>query len=184
MNLFNHLMFLTDGPFTPDDFRDKMFPDGIWGFVTQILVLIVMIIIIFFLLYKPVKKMLDQRAAHVEENIKQAEITRQEMNEKLADADRKVAEEREKAQLMIKETLEQSEKARQEMIKEAKAEAAKEKAIALEEIEMAKREALDEIHEEIVEVALDASKKVLEREINEADNQKLIEDFIKDVDKR
>jgi len=70
---------------------------------------------------------------------------------------------------------------RQQMLTEAKLEVEKERARALSEIELAKTEALDEIHQEIVEVALDASKKVLEREVSEKDNRRIIEDFIKEV---
>ena len=51
------------------------------------------------------------------------------------------------------------------------------------EIAKSKEKALDDIHNEIVNVALDASKAILNREINEEDNSRLIEDFIKEVDK-
>ena len=63
-------------------------------------------------------------------------------------------------------------KAREEEVKKAKEEIAQ-------EIEASK----DEVHKEIVSVALDASKKVLSREVNSKDNEKLIDDFIKDLDK-
>ena len=43
-------------------------------------------------------------------------------------------------------------------------------------------QALEDIHNEIVNVALDASKAILRREINEEDNSKLVEEFIKEVD--
>ena len=103
------------------------------------------------------------------------------MEEKLSAAEKEVESERLKAQAMIKETIESSEKMRQQMLTEAKLEVEKERARALSEIELAKTEALDEIHQEIVEVALDASKKVLEREVSEKDNRRIIEDFIKEV---
>ena len=52
---------------------------------------------------------------------------------------------------------------------------------AQEDIEKAKQEALTDVHNEIVNVALEASKEILQREINEKDNSKLVEDFIKEV---
>lgn len=125
--------------------------------------------------------MLNTRAEHVRENIQAAEISKKEMEEKLSAAEKEVESERLKAQAMIKETIESSEKMRQQMLTEAKLEVEKERARALSEIELAKTEALDEIHQEIVEVALDASKKVLEREVSEKDNRRIIEDFIKEV---
>lgn len=161
--------------------RNKIFPSGIWPFVVQFAVLIVIILIIVYLFYKPIKKMLNTRAEHVRENIQAAEISKKEMEEKLSAAEKEVESERLKAQAMIKETIESSEKMRQQMLTEAKLEVEKERARALSEIELAKTEALDEIHQEIVEVALDASKKVLEREVSEKDNRRIIEDFIKEV---
>ena len=158
--LFNNA-FLTDVPFGPEDFRNKIFPSGIWPFVVQFAVLIVIIVIIVYLFYKPIKKMLNTRAEHVRENIQAAEISKKEMEEKLSAAEKEVESERLKAQAMIKETIESSEKMRQQMLTEAKLEVEKERARALSEIELAKTEALDEIHQEIVEVALDASKKFL-----------------------
>lgn len=178
--LFNNA-FLTDVPFGPEDFRNKIFPSGIWPFVVQFAVLIVIILIIVYLFYKPIKKMLNTRAEHVRENIQAAEISKKEMEEKLSAAEKEVESKRLKAQAMIKETIESSEKMRQQMLTEAKLEVEKERARALSEIELAKTEALDEIHQEIVEVALDASKKVLEREVSEKDNRRIIEDFIKEV---
>jgi len=45
------------GPFTAEDFVDKLFPSGfLWGAVTQILAFLVLILIVWKLLYNPVKK--------------------------------------------------------------------------------------------------------------------------------
>lgn len=172
---------LSESPFTREDFINKIFPNGIWGFVVQILTLIVMILIVVFFLYKPIKKLLAERAAHVEKNIKAAETAKEEMNLKLLEADERVEREKQKAEQMVKETLAQSEQARLKILEEAKEAAAKEKALAMQEIELAKQDARDAIHNEIVEVALGASKKVLKREVTSEDNKKLIDDFIKDV---
>ena len=59
------------------------------------------------------------------------------------------------------------------------AQAKKEK--ALRDIEKQKLEAQEDIHREIVDVALLAAQKIVEREIDENDNTRLVEDFIKEV---
>ena len=57
------------------------------------------------------------------------------------------------------------------------------KADAEQDIIRSREEALDEIHDEIVSVALSATSEVLKREINEKDNARIVDDFIKDMDK-
>ena len=39
----------------------------------------------------------------------------------------------------------------------------------------------DEIHQEMVDIALLASEKILEREVSSSDNQKRVDSFIKDI---
>ena len=49
------------------------------------------------------------------------------------------------------------------------------------EIESAKRESLEDIRKEIIDVAMLAAEKVVEREIDAKDNKKFLDNFVKDV---
>ena len=57
------------------------------------------------------------------------------------------------------------------------------KSLAEEDIARSKEEAKEEIRQEMVSVALAASEEVLKREVNEKDNARIVENFIKDMDK-
>ena len=48
---------------------------------------------------------------------------------------------------------------------------------------MSKKQAQDDINKSIIEVALKASEKVLEREVDSKDNEKLICDFLEEMNK-
>ena len=50
-----------------------------------------------------------------------------------------------------------------------------------EEIEREKQAAVEDIKKQIVDVALQASEVVLNREVNQDDNTRLVNDFIKDI---
>ena len=52
------------------------------------------------------------------------------------------------------------------------------KKVAEQDIERSKQEALDDIHKEMVEVALLTSSEILKREVNDEDNARLAEEFI------
>lgn len=56
------------------------------------------------------------------------------------------------------------------------------KELLAKEIEQEKIKAKEEIRKEIVNVALDASKAILEREVTKSDNDKIVDDFIKEVE--
>lgn len=70
---------------------------------------------------------------------------------------------------------------RKEILLKAEEEAQAKKDKALRDIEKQRLEAKEDIHREIVGVALLAAQKIVEREIDEKDNTRLVEDFIKDV---
>ena len=64
------------------------------------------------------------------------------------------------------------------MISEAKEEVKEMKLAAQDDIEQAKVDALNDIRNEMVNVALSASKEILKREVDSQDNARLAEDFI------
>ena len=67
------------------------------------------------------------------------------------------------------------------MIKDAETEAHDIKVRAEADIEQEKKKAVNEAKDEISSLALDIAGKVVEKEINEADHRKLIDDFISKV---
>lgn len=174
---------LTNAPFTSEDFINKLLPNGIWPFVVQMAVLLVLIFVIYKFLYNPVHSFLEKRAQYVEENIRAAETAKVAMATKLREAEEKAMEEQRKSQDFVRQAKADTEIIRARILEEAQKEAEREKERALEEIEYAKAQALKEVHEEIVSVAFAASKQVIQREINEEDNRRLIDEFVKEVRK-
>lgn len=167
---------------TSESFTSKLIPN--WpSFVTQLAALVVLIIVVIVFAYKPVKKILKKRQDHIEENIKEAEKSKLVWQEN---------------ELKSKETVLASERTAADIVAEAKKAAEKEKAAILEttqlevnkmksdaenDIARMEEEAQEQIKKEIVNVALDASKELLGREVSSKDNVRLVEDFIEEVKK-
>lgn len=171
-----------DGAISKDDFITKLFPN-VWDALATFLAFVILLLVAFYFGYKPVKKLIKKRGDYVEGKIKEADDKEKQANEKLLEAETKVKQSNVEAMAIVEKAKEdalvekerialEAKKAREEEVKKAKEEIAQ-------EIEASK----DEVHKEIVSVALDASKKVLSREVNSKDNEKLIDDFIKDLDK-
>ena len=165
-----------------DDFITKLFPN-VWDALATFLAFLVLVLVAFWFGYKPVKKLIKKRGDYVEGQIKEADEKNKQAKENL-----------EKSNQMVKdsnvEAMEIIEKAKEDALKEKERIALEAKQVREEEVKKAKEQiaqeieaSKDEVHKEIVSVALDASKKVLSREVNSKDNEKLIDDFIKDLDK-
>ena len=157
--------------------------NGWTSFLVQFLALVIMVIVVFFVAYKPVKKMLAKRADYVETNIRDSEMAKAEAEKNIsASEERLIASKKEAAEIVATARL-TAEKNQKEMIEQTQQEINKMKALAEEDIARSKEEAKEEIRQEMVSVALAASEEVLKREVNEKDNARIIEDFIKDIDK-
>ena len=166
---------------TSESFVNKLIPN--WpSFVTQLGALIVLITVVIIFAYKPVKKILKKRQDYIDENIKEAEKSKATWQEN---------------ELKSKETVLASERTAADIVAEAKIDAQKERQVILdntqEEVNRMKRdaendiarmevEAQESIRKEIVNVALDASKELLGREVSSKDNDRLLKEFIEELD--
>ena len=157
--------------------KDKLIPD-LFSFVIQLSSFIVLLLVVFFVAYKPVKKMLQKRADHIEDEIKQAEENHALALEQTSEAKQILAESKTQASEIIADATKQGEKQYALMIEEAAEDVKEMKRNAEKDIERAKQEALQDIHDEMVNVALSASKEILKREVSSEDNTRLAEDFI------
>ena len=71
---------------------------------------------------------------------------------------------------------------KENILKEANQEANKVKTNAYKAIEEEKSKAKQEIKEDIVDVAFTMTSKLLEREVRDEDNKKIVDDFVKELD--
>lgn len=169
-------------PFEQEDFLHYLFPNP-WDALAIFLAFVVLLLVVFYFAYKPVKKLIKDRKDYVEGKIKSAEQRELDAKVKVEDAEKQIVASRQEALEIVEQAKQDALLEKQRIAQEAKlareAEVKKAKEEIAQEIEASK----DEVHKEIVSVALDASKKVLSREVNSKDNEKLIDDFIKDLDK-
>ena len=171
-----------DGAISKDDFISKLFPN-VWDALATLLAFIVLLLVAFFFAYKPVKNLIKKRGDYVEGKIKDADEKEEKAKQNLLKSEQRIKDSNVEAMEIVEKAKQDALIEKERIANEAKlareAEVKKAKEEIAQEIEASK----DEVHKEIVSVALDASKKVLSREVNSKDNEKLIDDFIKDLDK-
>jgi F-type H+-transporting ATPase subunit b len=174
-------VLFTGGFIDPQSITDKLIPNGIWPLIIQLLSTLVMLVIVHKLLYKPVKNILDQRANFVDQQIKQAIAREAQANDRLAALETEQNKTKKALQTLRKQAQEEIEGQKARLLEEAQAQVAALKQKANEDISLAQQQAKAQLEDEMVNVALAASQRVLQRELTHQDNDKIVEQFIKDM---
>lgn len=161
---------------------DKLWPN-VWVSLATIIAFLIMILIVFLFAYKPVKKNLAKRQEYIQKNIEdsrkaldEANVAKLKAQEEISDANKKAGEILNKAQEIAldnqKKILEETNK-----LVEIKEEQSRE------DIKNMLNTTRKDISKQVVSNSIDLSKEILQRELNEKDNDKIINDFIDKLDK-
>jgi len=174
---------LDDSPFSDNEFLEKLFPN-FWDFIVQLAAFIILLLIVFFLGYKPIKKLLKARHDYVEHNLRDSEDAKviAERNAKIS-AQNIEASKKEAVQIVSSAKAE-AEKESDVILAKAREDAVLEKQKADRDILDAQKKARDETRKQIVDVAIAASSQVLGREVDKADNARLLDEFMDEMDKK
>lgn len=172
----------SDVPLDSNQFLDRI-SFNLWDFLAVFAAFIILIVIAFFFGYKPVKAYIKKRKDYIEGNIKTAEDRELKSRNIINEANEKAKEKQKEALLIVEKAKEDANKQKEQIINEAKDEAQNQIKNAQNQIAREIEASKDDIHKQIVDVALNASTKILEREVNEKDNERLIDSFVNDLKK-
>ncbi|MBW8349979.1 F0F1 ATP synthase subunit B [Bacillus sp. IITD106] len=138
--------------------------------------------VLMFILKKvawgPLMGVMIQREEHIANEIEAAEKSRVESNKLLEEQKELLKEARLEAQAMIENSKKHGEIQREDIIKTAREEAERLKESARLEIEQQKEQAVTALREQVATLSVLIASKVIEKELNEEDQQKLINDYI------
>ena len=154
--------------------------DG-WTFLAQICNLMIQLVIFKKLLLNPVKKVIAERKAKADSQIADAEKLRTEAEAMKAEYEQNLQNARTEANQIVAAAQKTAAARSEELLGEARAQAAALKQKAEADIEQERKKAVNEVKDEIGGMAMEIASKVVEREIKEADHQDLIDEFIKNV---
>lgn len=151
---------------------------NIWNILISLANLVILFLILKHFLFKPVKKVMDERAKLIQDGYDNAEKAQEEAEEnkkawqkKLDDADKSakamLSDAAEKAKTRGDGIVSDAEERAREIIRRAEADA-----------EQEKKKARAEMHDEIRDISTLLTEKLLDREINEDDQRAFIDSFI------
>ena len=154
--------------------------DG-WTFLAQICNLMIQLVIFKKLLLNPVKKVIAERKAKADSQIADAEKLRTEAEAMKAEYEQNLQNARTEANQIVAAAQKTATARSEELLGEARAQAAALKQKAEADIAQERKKAVNEVKDEIGGIAMELASKVVDREIKEADHKDLIDEFIKNV---
>ena len=154
--------------------------DG-WTFIAQICNLMIQLFIFKKLLLNPVKKVIAERKAKADSQIADAEKLRTEAEAMKAEYEQNLQNARAEANQIVAAAQKTATARSEELLGEARAQAAALKQKAEADIAQERKKAVNEVKDEIGGMAMEIASKVVERAIKEKDHQDLIDEFIKNV---
>ena len=157
---------------------------NVWTAISQLCASAVLFFLMYKLAWKPVKKILDQRSEFEQSKLSEAETLKEE-NEKLnKEAKEAIAEANKSAETIVKNAREEGLSIKEDLIEQGRQESRQLLDNAKRDVELQKSRLLEEMHQEIVDVALSATEKMLNEKLDEKSQKSEIDSFVKEVIKK
>ena len=152
-----------------------------WTFIATICNLFIQMYLIKRFLFKPINNILEKRREIADSQIADAQKAREEALAMKAEYEQDMVQAKTRAGEILSNAQKAAAAQSEDMLKEAKLQAAAVKTKAENEILQEKRKAVNEIKDEISGMAVEIAGKVIGRELDEKDHERLIDEFIANV---
>ncbi len=152
-----------------------------WTFIIQIINLFIQVYLIKKFLFKPINEILQKRKDLADKQIREAREAQDEANSLKSQYEDSLINAHAEAAKIVSDAQKEAETKAETIVRDAEQQANSIKAKANADIEQEKKKAINEAKDEIGSLAMEIAGKVVEKEINEADHKKLIDDFITKV---
>ena len=130
------------------------------------------------ILFKPVKNMIDSRQKEIDDMYSDAEKSKTDAAVMKSEYEDKLESATEESEEILKRTIRRAELREEEILAEANKKAARVLERAEEQVELEKKRAINEVKDEVSEMAISIASAVIERELRADEHKELIDEFI------
>ena len=148
------------------------------AFVIQIINALVLFGALTYILFKPVTEFMDKRTERIQSSIEEAESNVKETSRLKAEYEEQLRDIKNERNAIIEEAAKIAETRSNEIITAAKEDAEKILERARLQIEREKQSMMDELRGQVSALAIAAASKVIEKNLDEATHQDMIQQFI------
>ena len=150
-------------------------------FVTNILAFVLLLLILKKFAWGSLLKLIDDRRAKIASDFESIERTKQELDQLKADYQKQIERIEEEARAKIQQAVDEGRRVASEVEESARASARETLEKSKEAIALEVAKARLELREQVVDLAIQATHKVLQQHLDEATDQRMIEAFIKEI---
>lgn len=154
---------------------------NIWTMLFAWLNLLILYFFLKKLLFKPVKKMIDERQNEIDSMYTDAETNRKDAEKLKSEYEEKLASANEESEQILRSAVRKAQLREEEILHEADKTAKRTLARAKEQVELEKKRALNEIKDEVSDMAIGIASAVIGRDIDSKEHAELIDSFIDNI---
>lgn len=131
---------------------------------------------------KPLKEALDARTRYLDETYSEAESLKQRMQELKASYEQRLSEAEGEARLKIQAAIQDAQRMKDEIIGEARTQAAEIRSRTLEDLQREREKMMVDLRAQVVEMTLLATNRLIGESLDERKQRELVEQFIEQVE--
>ena len=151
--------------------------------IAQILNFLILVVILRLVAYKPVARLLEQRSQKIQGDLNKAEADRKEAEATLVQYRQKLSDANVKAQEIVNKAEKVARDEHDAAIEATKKEIELMKKNAEEDIQRDRERIAAQLKDEVVALSLAAAGKIITKNIDNKENERLVNDFINQLDK-
>ena len=148
--------------------------------IAQIIAFVILLAILYFFAYKPILKMLDERARKIKESVDEVQKVKEQAAQAEEEFKKKIDAASKQGQEVIARAMRTGEEARQRAQAEAKQEAQALVEKARVEIQRERNETIGELRQEFADLTIVAAEKVIEKSLDKEAHRQIIDKVLDD----
>ena len=133
------------------------------------------------LLFVPVKNMIDSRQKEIDDMYSDAESSKENAEAMKQEYEQKLATATEESEEILKKAIRRAQLREEEILRDADGKAKRVLERAEEQIELEKKQAINDVKNQVSDMAIDIASLVIERDVDKSEHEKMIDDFISNM---
>ena len=152
-----------------------------WTMIFAWINLLILYLVLRKILFKPIKNMIDSRQKEVDDMYDEAESSRRDAAQMKAEYEEKMKHAEEESEDILKKAVRKAQLREEEILQEANEKAARTLKRAEEQVELEKKRAINEVKDEVSDMAICIAAAVIERDVDKKEHAAMIDDFIRQM---
>ena len=152
-----------------------------WTMIFAWINLLILYLVLKNLLFVPIKNMIYSRQKEIYDMYSDAEKSKESAAQLKEEYEDKMEKANEESEEILKKAVRRAQLREEEILKAADEEARRSLERAAEQAELEKKKAINEVKNELSEMAIGIAEAIIERDIDESEHEAMIDDFIRNM---